>query len=135
MKNGCVYINNQGYILEITEEPISVPVIMGFKTDISKRQPGDRLENDDLINLEKIISITDIAEAKSLKEIITYINISNIKDILIYIDAEKKTIHMGDEQDANKKLERAKVVMEKEKAYEGDIFVQDIENIYFREKV
>lgn len=134
-ERGCLYINNQGYILEIAEEPIPVPTIMGFKTDFSVKQPGDRLDNEDLLILEKVISITDIANSKGLKDLITYINVSNIKDIVIYMDEEKKTIHFGDEQDVSKKFDRLKVVMEQEKGNEGEIFIQDIENIYFREKV
>lgn len=132
---GCYYINNQGYILEISSEPLALPTIMGLKTELLTKNVGDRLEKDDLIMLEKVILITNIAETKGLKEIITYINISNQKDIQIYMDSEKKTIHFGDEQDASKKLERLKVIIEQEKNNEGEIFIQNIENIVFREKV
>ena len=114
-ETGCIYINNQGYILETSEQPISAPIIMGFNTDLSTKTPGDRLDNEDLPTLEKIILITNIAETKGLKDIITYINVSNLKDILIYMDVEKKTVHFGDEQEASKKFERLKVVMEQEK--------------------
>lgn len=132
---GCIYINNQGYILEISEEPILLPVIMGLKTELSTKKVGERLEKEDLYVLEKIISITDIANMKGLKENITYINVEDEENIQIYMDGEKKTINFGDEKNASKKFDRIKVILEQEKECEGEIFIKDIENIYFREKV
>ena len=134
-EEGCILINNQGYILEQVIEPPKIPTIIGLSTDFTTKNNGDRLDNDDLVTLEKIILITDIAEKKELKNLITYINISNTKDIVIYMDSQKKTIHFGDETNASKKFDRVKTVMENETNYEGEIFVQDIENVYFREKV
>ena len=134
-EEGCMYINNQGYILEKSEQPIMVPTIIGFKTDLTTKKPGERLEKEDLLMLEKIIKITDISAVKGLKEIITNINVSDKQDIQIYIDSEKKTIHFGNENNANKKFDRIKVVMEYEQGKEGEIYAQDIEDIYFREKV
>lgn len=134
-ETGCIYINNQGYILEIANEPITAPIIIGLKTDLKTKKEGDRLDEGDLRSLEKIILISNIAETKGLKDIITYINISAPKDIQIYMDSEKKMVHFGDEQEASKKFDRLKVVMEQEKGNEGEVFIKDIENIYFREKV
>ena len=134
-EEGCILINNQGYILEQVTEPPKLPTIIGINTDFTIKNNGDRLDNADLVTLEKIILITDIAEKKELKNLITYINISNTKDIVIYMDSQKKTIHFGDETNASKKFDRVKTVMENETNYEGEIFVQDIENVYFREKV
>ena len=134
-ENGCIYINNQGYILEISQEPIAAPMIIGFETDLLIKKTGERLENEDLNKLEKVILITQLAEKREIKDKITYINVSNIKDIEIYMDSEKKLIHFGDEQNAGKKIDRLKVVLEQEKESEGEIFIENIENIYFREKV
>ena len=108
---------------------------MGLSTDFAAKQAGDRLEEEDLHKLEKVISIISIAERKEIKDAITYINVANIKDIDIYMDAEKKLIHFGSEQDASKKIDRLKVILEQEKTNEGEIFIQNIDNIYFREKV
>ncbi|MGN1351458.1 MAG: cell division protein FtsQ/DivIB [Clostridia bacterium] len=132
---GCAYINNQGYILEFSEFAINEPMIIGFKTDLSTKKAGDRLENDDLVVLEKIIKITDIAKLKNLKDKITYINVSNVKNIQIYMDTEKKMINLGNENDINKKIDRLTVILEQEQGNEGEIFIQDINNIYFRKKV
>ena len=133
--DGCAYINNQGYILEFSEFAINEPMIIGFKTDLSTKKAGDRLENDDLVVLEKIIKITDIAKLKNLKDKITYINVSNVKNIQIYIDTEKKMINLANYNYINKKIDRLTVILEQEQGNEGEIFIQDINNIYFRKKV
>ena len=72
---------------------------------------------------------------KNLKDKITYINVSNVKNIQIYMDTEKKMINLGNENDINKKIDRLTVILEQEQGNEGEIFIQDINNIYFRKKV
>ena len=52
-----VYINNQGYMLEISTEPIEVPVLLGIKTDLSKVKPGNRLDMEDLKILKQEIEL------------------------------------------------------------------------------
>lgn len=132
-ESGCLYINNQGYILEKADEPIQVPAIIGVKTDLSLKKVGERLENDDLIILEKIIKIIDVAKVKELANKITYFNVENDKNIQIYIDSEKKLINLGDEKDLAKKFNYINIILEKEKGHEGEIFLRD--KPYFREKV
>ena len=41
--NGYAYINNQGYILEISQEKLDLPVIQGAKTPEEKIVPVNRL--------------------------------------------------------------------------------------------
>ena len=41
--NGYVYINNQGYMLEISQEPLELPIISGFKTPTENIKEGNRL--------------------------------------------------------------------------------------------
>ena len=54
-ENEYIYINNQGYILEVSEQPIAVPSITGYTTE--ELVPGGRLNVKDLKNLENIIQI------------------------------------------------------------------------------
>ena len=50
--NGYVYIDTQGYILEISEEKLELPIISGYKTREEKIVEGNRLEIEDLENLK-----------------------------------------------------------------------------------
>ena len=46
--NGYAYINNQGYILEISQDKLNLPVIKGASTEENNITPGKRLEQKDL---------------------------------------------------------------------------------------
>ena len=73
--NAFVYINNQGYMLEITETPIEVPVITGFETPIDDIKEGNRLCVNDLMKLEDVIKIMNSANETSLAKRITSVDI------------------------------------------------------------
>lgn len=56
-----MYINTQGYILEIAEDNKKMPIIQGISTSEEEVIPGKRLNNDDLNKLEDVIKILDSA--------------------------------------------------------------------------
>ena len=60
--NRYVYINNQGYMLEISQEPLELPIISGFKTPTENIKEGNRLVVEDLKELENVIKIMEIAK-------------------------------------------------------------------------
>ena len=59
--NSYAYINNQGYILEISEDKQNLTVIKGSKTSEENIVPGNRLAQEDLERLEVAIKIMAIA--------------------------------------------------------------------------
>lgn len=138
--NGYVYINTQGYILEISENKLDLPIIIGYKTEEDKIVPGNRLINNDLENLNNVLKIIE-----ALKEIevpidkITNINISDKEDYIVYLEEEKKTIHFGDVSNLSSKILYVKSMIDGEKNKEGEIFVNGDTNgkfrRFFREKV
>ena len=76
--NGYVYIDTQGYILEISEEKLKLPIISGYKTEEEKISEGNRLITEDLENLNNVLKITNsLEEIDVAKEIITNIDITN----------------------------------------------------------
>ena len=79
------------------------------------------------------------AEKHKISEKITTIDISNKNDYIIYLEEEKKTIHLGNDTNISDKMLNAVTIMEKEKEKSGDIFVNgDLNNKfqpYFREQV
>lgn len=88
------YINNQGYILEINENPTNVPKITSYKTqDIEN---ATRLINEDLEKLEIILKVMEIAKANQIDDLVTQIDIESKNNIILKMENEKKTIYIGD---------------------------------------
>ena len=133
------YINTQGYILEISDTNKDLPIIQGISTNEEEIVPNNRLNNDDLTSLEDIIKIMDIAKENNLDSKVTSIDITNKNQYSIYIQEEKKRIHLGENTNLGNKMLYAISIMEKEKGIDGDIYVNgDLNNKfqpYFREKV
>lgn len=138
--NGYAFINNQGYILEIVEENIGLPVIEGIETPEENITPGNRLENEDLKKLEVAIQIMTIAKENEIDSKITGIDISDKNEYILYLAEEKKTAYIGNSNNLTTKILYIKEIMEKyEVGKEGTIFVNGdfTKNFkpYFREKV
>lgn len=133
--NGYVYINNQGYMLEISQEPLELPIITGIKTPIEDIKEGNRLGVEDLKELENIIKIMEIAKTTLVGEIITEIDISDIENYKIIIPSENKTVDFGELTNINIKMLKIEYIIEQEKGKEGEIYFQGTEKAVFREKV
>ena len=58
--NGYAYINNQGYILEVSQEKLDLPVIQGIKTSEEKIVAGNRLEKEDSISMPRLNSLKNL---------------------------------------------------------------------------
>ena len=90
------YINSQGYILEVADTNNGLPIIQGIATNEEEIVPNSRLNEDDLTSLENIIKIMDIAKENNLDTKVTSIDITNKNQYSIYIQEEKKRIHLGE---------------------------------------
>ena len=137
--NGYAYINNQGYILEISQDKLNLPVIKGASTEENNITPGKRLEQKDLEKLEVAIKIMTIAKENELDETVTSIDISNKNEYILYLESEKKTVYLGNQENLTTKMLYTKKIIEKESGNEGTIYVNgDFTNkfkAYFRQKV
>jgi len=133
------YINTQGYILEISDDSRGMPIIQGATTSEDEIVPGNRLNENDLRRLEVVIRIMNAAKDSGLDGQVTSIDISNENEYSIYLNDEKKTVHLGDASNLSNKMLYIQAIIEQEKGKEGEIFVNgDINNNfnpYFREKV
>lgn len=133
-----VYINNQGYMLEISNEKLEVPIIVGFTTDLSNIKAGNRLNRDDLEKMNIVIKIYEIAKTNNLADLITKIDISNDKNYTIILESEGKTVYLGDGSDLNAKMIHLIVLLEKTKGKTGEIFLNvdlNSQRTFFRESV
>lgn len=133
------YINNQGYILEISEETKGLPILYGISTEEENIILNSRLNNEDLKKLEDTIEIMKVAKENNLDNKVTSIDIVNENEYSIYLAEEKKKVHLGDNTNLSNKMLYVISILEETKGQEGDIFVNgDLNNkfrTYFREKV
>ena len=130
---GYIYIDNKGYILEITNEPIEKIFLEGLNTEGENLLPGNRLNNEDL---EKINVITKIIESLTNNNIankLTTINMSNKNDDILKFEEEGKIVHLGDASNINDRILMLKEILVKESNSTGEIFIQDMSKIYFRQ--
>ncbi len=137
--NGYAYINNQGYILQISEEKQALPTIQGISTPDEQIVEGNRLNSEDLEKLEVVIQIMNICKNYELDSKITNIDISTKDEYTLYLEEEKKTIYLGDKSNLSNKMLYVQVIIEENRGKEGEIFVNgDLNNNFkprFKEKV
>ena len=136
--NAYVYLNNQGYILEVSQTKLNVPIITGFLTKEEDIHPGNRLCEEDLQRLEQALQITKSAESNDILNLITSINIEDKQDYILELKSEKKTVHMGDNSNLSTKMLYIISILEENKGVEGEIFVNtELNNkgAIFRKKI
>lgn len=136
--NSYVYINNQGYILEISQEKIYGQIIVGFTTGTDQIYEGNRLCNEDLEKLDMVLKIMDSANRNNVSTLITKIDIYNKTDYKLILEDENKTAHLGDASNISTRILYLKSILEHEKGKKGEIFINgDLskDKVYFREKV
>lgn len=137
--NGYAYINNQGYILEISGQKLDLPVIQGISTKQEEIVEGKRLDIQDLEKLETVIQIFNICRNYQIANKITTIDITNKNNFIINMETEKKTIYLGDETNLSNKMLYIPAILEESAGKEGIIYLNgDINNNFkprFKEKV
>lgn len=136
--NAYVYVNKQGYLLEISKEALKLPILTGILTPEDQIGEGKRLCTEDLEKLNSVIQIMDSANSNDIGKLVTKINISDKQDYILEMKSEKKTAHLGNTSNLSTKMLHIKTVIQKEKKKEGDIFVNtdlNTKGAIFREKV
>ena len=137
--NGYAYINNQGYILEISEQKLDLPVIKGISTLQEQIVEGNRLNDEDLEKLEVVIQIMNICKSYDLDKKVSSIDISNKSDYIMEMNEEKKTIHLGNNSNLSNKMLYVPAILTENQGKKGTIYLNgDINGDFkprFREKV
>ena len=136
--NAYIYIDSQGYILEITKEYKQLPILKGIKTKDDEIVLGKRLCNDDLQRLTNVLKIIEIAKTEGLFELITSIDIEDKNEYKITMDSEEKIIYLGNCSSLDERILWVKKILEKEKGIAGEIIVNmnlNEDNPFFRERV
>ena len=129
--NSYVYIDYQGYILEVSSKDAKVPIIEGIKTKQDTLLNGKRLSNDDIDYLKVLLKIME--EAKNIN-IANYIDKITIKDgeYILDLSSQKKTVNLGDATYLTNKMSYLKAILLKEKGNKGEIFLNGNLNTGFK---
>ena len=136
--NEYAYINNQGYILEKSNNKIETITITGFSTNIENINVGNRLSEEDLNKLETILKIVDTAQNNDIIRYITKIDIADKNEYKLILEGEQKTVYLGDASSISTRMLYVKAIIEKETGKAGEIFVNgniNTDKAYFREQV
>lgn len=118
-----IYMDSQGYLLEVSENKLELPIITGLETEDINLQPGKRLEQSDLQKLDVVLKITEAAQINEISSLVTKIDISDKSDYKMILESEQKTVHLGDSTDINDRMFMVKLIIEKEKGNKGELFL------------
>lgn len=133
-----VYVDKQGYLLEINSEKLELPILQGAVTQTENFVAGNRLEKEDLVKLSTVLKIMELAQTNEMETLITRIDIEKEDDFKIVMDAKEKIAYLGDSSNLNTKMLTVKAILEKTEGKAGDILVNiDLNKEYpvFRERV
>lgn len=136
--DGYVYVNSQGYMIDISKDKKEVPIIIGYSTENTDIAIGNRLKNEELKGIEMANKIVEVANSNEITSLITKIDISNSKNYTLILETEGKKIYLGDCTDLTTRIARAKAIIEKTAGKEGEIFLDgntSTENPRFKENV
>lgn len=123
VESGYAYIDNQGYILEISNIKIDKPILQGSITTAENIIPGNRLNQEDLERLNDVLKIIKNSQEIQMQDKITILNMENKNNYILTLQDLKKVIYLGDTSNLANKMLYIKAIIEREVEKEGKIFV------------
>ena len=124
------YINNQGYILEKSQETLSLTLITGFSTELEDIVEGNRLENDDLERLQNVIQIKDSMNNIEIDRELSAINVASKSNYILTLEKEAKEVHLGSMNNLSSKMLYMKFVLDEQEGVPGTIYLNQ-DQVYF----
>lgn len=143
IENGNAYVDPSGYIIEIIEEKLPLPSLIGYTTPIENIidfENTKKLSDEDCKKLETVSSIVESAKNNDILKYITSIDMLDENNIKLNLDSENKIAYLGDGSNANLRILYLKTIIEKEKGKSGEAFINgDLQTLkpkpYFREAI
>lgn len=130
-----IYLDNQGYILELNEEKQELPIIKGFATTKESIQVGQRLVEEDLIKLNTIVKVMNYCKYNTIENKITNIDVTDDTKYIVKFEQDKKIVYLGDASNLSERLSMLKTILKNEKDKEIEIFMNgdlNEDDIYIR---
>ena len=136
--NSYVYVDYQGYILEVSSKEAKVPIIEGLQTEQDTLLNGKRLSNKDIEILRIILRIMETSKSAEVSKLISKISLQN-NEYILEMKKENKLVYLGNATDLTNRMTYVKIIVEKEKGKIGKVFVDGDINSgfkpYFREEM
>ena len=138
--NAYAYINNQGYILEISNKALEYPILTGFSTPVEELQEGRRLNKEDLKKLSDVLEIMESATSNEKASLITEINIENSDNYVLELKSKNKVVNLGDTSNLSTKMLWIQTFNKLEGSTKGEIMLNmnlndDKNKPYFRRNI
>ena len=120
-KEGYIYIDEQGYILEYKVDKLDIPTIIGM--DIEQGDVGikSRLEDRDLNKMENILQIREQCKSLKIQDKITQIEVED--EYIIRFENDGITINLGDATNLKNRMYYVSAILKKEAGKRGTIYV------------
>lgn len=135
--NSYIYLNNQGYILEINEEKKDVPIVKGISTMENNMQIGQRLGNEDLLKLDTILKIANYIKYNNIENKLTSIDVTDTSNYTLNFGKEGKIAYLGDSSSITEKMTLVANILKAEEGKKGEIHATENElkrnRVYFSE--
>ena len=132
-----IYIDNQGYILELNKQKLEVPVLIGLESFNTQIELGERLIESDLYKINTIFKITNYLYNNGIENEVTSIDAKDTNNYILSMDKDKKIIYLGDASNISERMNLLKSILEREKDKAGKIFMNGDptkDDVYFREE-
>ena len=136
--NRYIYLDNQGYILEIQEEKKDFPIVKGLSIIQEAIQYGKRLGKEDLIKLNTISKIINYCKYNNIENKITSLDVTDSSNYILNFEKDGKIVYLGDASNISERLSLLKTILKNEKGKKGEIFMNgdlNQDKVYFREEV
>lgn len=142
-ENGNAYIDSNGYIIELLEEKLPLPILIGYTTsldNIINFETTKKLSDEDCKKLETVTPIVEAARNNDILKYITAIDMQDSQDIKLNLESEGKIVYLGDASNANLRILYLKTIIEKETGKSGEAYINgDLHTLkpkpYFREAI
>ena len=118
-----IYIDNQGYLLELSNQTLNIPIISGFDDSGEELLSIKRLNSKDLAKLNDILKITEMSKSYNMFENINKLSIEKNKDYVIYMENIGKKVYIGDTTDLNNKMLHLKKILDETQGKNGNIYI------------
>ena len=138
MANRYLYFNEQGYLLEISEEKADVIFLKGLTSIQENMTEGNRLNEQDLKKLSFILEFTNYCKYHSIENTITTIDVTDTNDYKVYFEKDHKVLYLGNASNLNERLSLLKAILNAEKNKKGEIFMNGNiteDKVFFRENI
>jgi len=126
-----VYIDKNGYILEINTQKIDVPIVKGTMTDLESIDFGDRIVDTDLVKFNDLIKIIGAVKNSQVDIKLSRVDISDKDNYILEFEEQNKKVVLGDISDLSTKVLWIKYFIEKKKDEKGIIHLNNTKNVYF----